>query len=258
MNYILINKDELFFRRNEDGNQNIILVKSKGSKLYLNKTGYEILEQILNSISYDDIVSSMVSKYSNTEKEIIVEDIKSVFRLLDIYNIIQITDSNDNLPEGFIVKAAGDKDYSRMYEFFKKGKYFSYPKDVNLEYFSPSAIRFRQVNNKEFYFICYKNSEIVGIISIIFPKELLNSLTISGVYLKHETDEEYIYSLIENLIKETIITNESKLRAVFVGKDGSVIDSNGLRLFTDLGFEFEAILKKELGDNDILLYNKIF
>lgn len=248
-----IDKTRKYFVRN-DSSTAVIMMKDTNEEFILNASGFNIFNLIMK-FSDDKIVLEEISKiYKNVNIELLKKDIENIMNLLFIYGIINKKDHcKKDINNG--VSAVDQNQYKKICDFINNNKDSRFLFNNSKEYYTPYNIRYRVMNNLEYYYskvsnssydcVCaitpnIKNTSVVLMTTVIFNK-------LSPIE-KMISDEREIIEYIKN----KMINEVNKFRFQYFSKDDEI------PIFLDLqekvGFEIECKLKKEYLNNNLIIY----
>lgn len=243
-------------------NQNNFKVRKEenGTFSFLNKTTQKIVFMnklasfIYNNVEITDLeklVDVIYEKFEGADKTEIKVDCERILYQMEALDIVSITSDNQKIMQG--IRVAGEKDFNAISCFIKsnlheKGKAILCNSNKKDDY-STYAIRVRQFNNSEYNFISTdEKGEInalvtlgIGLSNTVFTMTNLFADKNDIVLIKNIIS--YVFNVTENLTKIRItIKDDDKSKEL---KD----------FILTLGFEKEAVLKKEYGDLDLICYS---
>ena len=253
-NNIPMKKVKVFSRKENDG---VTLLYSDFIGVqFLNATGSSIYELIDGIRTIDEICLLFSEKYTEFDKRQIYLDTQNFIYSLRNKGLLTIKEVLKDMDEGFVV--IGEKYYRETSNFISK--YFG-KANTNIigfvtvsdkRYYSTVAIRTRSFQLNEVYFAYIVDNEISSVVSIVGLDNTTDIVTISLI-LGTDVDsmKKLYFEVYEYLKKHDIL----KIKVV-LSSDKQI--ENIVDFVESLGFEQEAILKKEMYGNDaIILTNYI-
>lgn len=229
-----------------------MLNKQSGKIMFLNK----IASFVFNNPEIDntsDLAEKIHEKYKDTDRSIIEKDCVELLYKMNALDIVDIiTDEGQSNAKNNYITVAGEEDYKKISNFITKNisnpKMMIFCTSLDSRYYSTYAIRCRQFNNQEFYFIAFDNE---GRISAVLSMGcgLSNTIyTLTSVFTNKENVKtvkemlNYVFDLTKDLTKIRIMLKDDTSTAI-------------KEYVLNLGFELEATLKKEYGNNDLYCYS---
>lgn len=235
-------------RAEKNGTYSLLNIKT-GKIMFLNKTASLILE-IPEINSTEELVNYLLENYDGITKEQVIKDCERLIykmNALDIVSIIEEPTEKRN-----IIIVAGENDYKKLSRFFtnslsQKGK-MVFCASADPRYYSTYAIRTRQFNNQE-YNIIYLDQYGCIKAAISLGCGLSSSLmTLTSVFAD-ETEINIVKKMLSYIFN--ITPDLTKLRVLVKKNAMKQVENYILKL----GFELEAVLKKEYGNTDLLCYS---
>lgn len=251
MKYKFINANDYFLR--DDADTSVLIIRKNADQFLLNKTGLKIFRYLEKNKDTDDVLKLMSNEYPMIKKETILNDILDIVNLLDIYNIIDCKNKDYTISDG--MSALDEDNYELAEKFIERNRSDDFLISGSKGYYTSQNIRTNIMNNKEYYYNIAHNSKFNCILVInpnINGSSVINiSSLIFDIKVKHEDRVKLAKKLLEYVIsKMTFKVN--KIRFTFLANNDT--DPKFLKLFEDIGFKKEAILKKEFNNYDMHLY----
>ena len=249
-----VKKVKVFSRKENDG---VTLLYSDFSGVqFLNATGTYVYELIDGVRTIDEVYLIFSEKYTQFDKRQIYLDIQNFIYSLRNKGLLAIKEVSTNMDDGFVV--IGEKQYRETSKFISR--YFE-KANTNVigfvtvsekQYYSTIAIRTRSFQLNEVYFAYVVDNEISSVVPIVGLDNMTGIVTISSILgtdidlMKKLYSEVYEYLKKHDIIKIKVVLSLDKQME-------NIVD-----FVESLGFEQEAILKKEMYGNDaIILTNYI-
>lgn len=176
--------------------------------------------------------------------------------LSDLRVLGYINFSNDYFSEFFIdyLTVAGDREFIRVSKAFENHiDRVIYPKNVDAKYYNVMTMRTRTFTNKENIVFEEEDGEIGAIIGVKGFSAADSPLVISSlVYGKSGMDS--LVAFYEKAEKFFISRGKRKIKMLFTGEE---IGREVKEFLDRTGFAFEAELKCESGDSDVVIYSRL-
>lgn len=249
MNYN-VNFDKIKVREEKNGTYSFLNLESM-KIVFLNKiASFVYLHPEINNLN--DLAKAICNNFDVPSIEEVTQDCKDLLHKMNALDLICITDEARVIDTGCCI--VGEEDYKKASEFInenftKNGKVIMYS-SLDLNYYSPYALRARQFNNKEYNFIYY--DELKNIQALItLGVGTISSYTVLNIFADRN-DLNMIKELLEYAFNAT--PNLTKMRiSIKNDKSGKILQN----YVEKIGFTLEAILKDEYGKGiDLLCYSK--
>lgn len=241
------------FRVREEANGNYSFLNKTTQKIvFLNKSAsYIFNNREINSLN--ELVVKFKEKYKDISENELMEDCKDILYKMNALGIVSLEDMQEKVLQK--VKIAGEEDYKIISEFIKKSiktKGILLCSSIDLNYYTPYAIRVRQFNNKEYNYMHFNNGVMDALVTISSIASN-SSYAISDIFIDNKNIDStcnilneifvYIFNITKNLAKIRIMIKENKESI------------NLINLFEKLNFKKEAILHKEYNNINLLVYS---
>ena len=254
--------------REELDNRLTLLVKTTNQFLSLNKTSSLILTKFAHIDNLNDLVSAFKKEYVNIELDILYKDLEHVLYYMDMLKIISIKNKKVFYDKDTI-KIVEDKDLDIVSDFIKdciqtKNEHSIYKNDNNnLECYSPISIKSRQNKNSEINIMSYKDSKVVGYISMSIENFYDNTRIplINSIFIDTDINFDLKCSILEDLLKfSQNLLNNSFEYIYYTYNSESKCNLNDILI--SYGFdEFQKLEKENLTPDskfsDIYIYRKL-
>lgn len=261
MSLLRLKEDEYFIK--EDGNnQRTLYIKNFKRQVFLNETAFLVFELCKKEDDIKSIITYFEEKFPNVPYNKIVEDIRSIINVFEIYKLV---DTNNIYPDKERkISFAGDLDYIILSEFIINNfdNKHSYMKTSFENKYDPLTLRSKTMTNKEYYIIHMDKTELdfTMLISPPLSHQESSVVRINGFIT---TIEEYEHkkSLFLNVLDHYIQNNDLEYGKFRVSILQDSIDKketkNIIKFIEDIGFGLEVILEKELKGLDVYQYSLI-
>ncbi len=252
MQYVSIKKDKLFIR--EEKKTNIILLKDTTQQFLLNSVGLNMLKIILDNTDDEEVLNQIFELYPSEDRNRITRDLRDLFNLLQIYNIVFFEKENDDNQEGYVVEAISENEYNKVEEFIENNREHYCFIGAQSGYYIPQNVRTHIMNNSEYYFSAKIDGKIKAIMAFVPNKENSVMLLATLAFEKNITDEEMV-KIWEDMSHHAVQKTKNKatkIRWSYYSKRGEEPES--LSFLKKVGFKEEAVLQKEMKNYDMYIY----
>jgi len=257
MSIISKEKKDLLIREDKN-DQYTIFIKDTQRQLFLNKTGWDIFNNCYLFDTFEELFSEFKSQYPGIDEKRLKTDLLATLTVFEIYGLTnQMSCSKSVWSDG--ITFAGDLHYQGLGKFIEQYKstgFFRPNKDVD---FSEITLRIRTMNNTEYYILNIINGKINFVLSVTPPNHYLspNVFLINSMFSSLIDDKELV-NLINssiNFLVQSIDIPINKLRLNVTNRLDKKTD-RFIKLLLASGFIQECELKKEIGDEDLVMFTK--
>lgn len=258
MKYTLADKKNLFVKTDNDGKA-ILLIKSSGFQVFLNKMAVYILNIAKSYSDTDDLMGALCAKFPDVDKRLIQNDLEDLFCIMNVYGIVNFDlheTNNETVIIDDFVTIAGDTEYRILSDFILKKCLQNkdcYIQVSNETYYKPISLRYHTFNNSEYYFMVFRKGLLSLVIAINPPGLNSTVYNISGIFFPSDIDRATIDKLLKMGIDR--ICNEyagriSKIRIALQNDEGDLLKS----AISHLHFTKECTLLSENPNGSLSLY----
>lgn len=250
MKYKILNEN---IRLRKEKNNTYSFLNTKSMKIvFLNKIASDIFQhpEITN---LDDLSTWIFNKYEAPSIDVVKKDCKELLYKMNWLELIEIDNVIKDKKNKYEI--AGEKDYKDISNFIykcftSKNKVLMYS-SMDMNYYTPYAIRARQFNNKEYNYICYNDDNKIEAV-ITLGAGTTSSYSILNIFMNNYSSQ------IVNELLEFVFQSTPLLLKVRISVKTNSDDSKLKRITKDLGFVLEATLKNEYGQGEDLLCYSLF
>lgn len=255
MKYKIKSRDNFFVR--EDGNASLVLFKERNDQFLLNSTGLFMFNLILENTETETVLDELVKTYRNVELAILENDLQDIIRMLKIYDILSVQQEQSIEIMQAGVMAADENDYEKIGCFIENNRCKDYYVAGGKGYYKAVNMRMHVMNDQEYYYVKINASGNIEGAIVVSPS--LNGYSVVNVTAlvisKDKTKEERLEIGKELLeyVRKSMVNPVNKFRVTFYANSEKRVAF--LNMFEDLGFEKEAELRKEHGEQSMFFYS---
>lgn len=263
------NKKEVMYKRQERDGFISLMTNHEGAAKprIINKTCAKVLGLMNGKRTVGDIFRILVEIYGKSNEEQIKTDLEKV--ILELWQLKIITWKDDDRPmkdmfireikDNYTVEVAFENDIRDIISFFKEilnesnFNYYKSPLLVESDSL-PLLLRYSLFNMNGVYLMLKKDDEIKGLMVISLPSQNSTVATIDFISSPEKNIKEFMLKAKELFNVATVIPC-TKIRINL--RDGNPYDNQLGKILEGLGFEKIVLLKNELNNIDINVFDMI-
>lgn len=263
------NNTVTYIRKERQGYVSILLPNSPTPVYEMaNVTTMEILKDMDGERNLKDLFTRFSSKYYDIAPSRLEIDFSGVItKLWQCGIIVWKKGSNPfmeqytrNLENGLTVRVAFEEDIDRLLGYVDnyeaKPEYFNFISDtLTPQLFSPLQLRYAFFNMTHIFFLIEDKEQVIGTVGVSTDK-LPNVGEVSYLSLPESIIREVLVKITE-LSRSATPANLTKLR-VYISKNENLSYQGFKKVLNERGFDFIALLKKEINKKDVEMYDYIF
>lgn len=259
MKYQKINKDQLFIQDSSSG-PTFLMIKENGAQFIINETGRIIVEMVYNYDNTDDILEILKERFSDVEEGLLEQDLNDIINTLLIYNIIKANndDGNGEKMNPSRCSAVGEDEYNTVATFInEKASSCNCNISASVGKCDAIGIRTRVMTNSEFFYKYTDTDNSIHAVISIIPNYQSSVVTVASLIYDGTIEEKKYSEILNNFlsyIKASMISPITKIR-VIVSEQNRKKPTQIIQLLEDCSFKVEAVLKREIGEDNTYFYS---
>lgn len=257
MKYWLTDENGIFVKTDNDGRA-VMLIKSSGFQVVLNRTALFILNIARNFSETADLLNALYEKFPNVDRRLIENDLTDLFHVMNVYGIVEFDVHSSQIAEDSdsYVTIAGEREYRVLSEFIVKECLQNencYMQIKNETYYSPISLRYRTFNNAEYYYMVYKSGILSLVVAVTPPNANSTVYTISGIFYPNDTNLGALVDLMKMCIRRMCDEYGGRVSKIRITLQNDM-DGMMKSILQDLKFTKECTLLNENMHGALSLY----